>query len=589
MNKAVFQRLIKAPPEDSKRRYVFLNDNREICTSIAAVGFSSVYIAQQEQQDAFFTAEGFGDYIREKSNTGTYLMDYVFVLACYRKKMNDTLEAALSANLLEYRSGAYTLFRDREYLGKYEYQDELEKVLSQYVNRFEGPAETSVNKDQFIKTDPNGKKIGIAEKKMVDFIIESLEFFVVNEIVYIYHDGVYREDRRGIELKAYIQSLLYSEDISFRRVNGVFSLLIEQQAVQKEYEELNAYPDHWINFKNGFFDVKEFKLHKHSPKYLALNQIPHDLKPDVRDKLEEIGKETIRFLNTAVPDKGDQVMLFQFIGYCMTKGTSLQKFMILKGTGGTGKSSVIHAIQNLIGTDNITSMSLQNLTQRFYPSMLRGKLLNACADIESGALQNVAEIKKATGEDLLVYERKGTDPTMFQSYAKLLFSANQIPLNMDEKSDAFYRRMLILVMDQKPEEPDLDLDDKLAAEVDYLIWQAIGGLRMLYEKGQFSETPRSREEVEKLHRAADTVKAFMDECTELQEGSRIKQGLLYEKYVLYCKGYGRRACGSGSFYRTLDEKGYAIRRRNDGRYVLDITLKDDGFLDLEDGNTPFEA
>ena len=92
---------------------------------------------------------------------------------------------------------------------------------------------------------------------------------------------------------------------------------------------------------------------------------------------------------------------------------------------------------------------MEDLTQRFYPSQLRGKLLNACADISAQALTSIDTIKKATGEDLLIYERKGADATTFRSYAKLLFSANQIPLNLDEKSDALYRRMLILVMDRK--------------------------------------------------------------------------------------------------------------------------------------------
>jgi len=585
MNKAIFEKLIKGPPKDARKRYIFINDNAEICKAILTVGFSCVYI-NRNQVEGVHTVESFTECVRNKANMGTSMMDYVFVLACLRKKTNDTIEQTLKANQLEYKVGAYTLFRDKEYLANYDRQDDLEKALNAYINRFEGPHEMEVDKEQFIKRNPDGRETGIMEKKLVDYIIESVSFFVVGTIVYIYHDGVFREDDNGIELKGIIQSLLYDKYINYRTINGVFRLLIEQQQVQKRYEDLNAYPNHWINFRNGFFDVKEQKLHGHSPKYLAINQIPHELNLKIQDEIEEYGYDTIRFLNHAIPDKADQDMLFQYIGYCMTKDTCMQRFMILKGTGGTGKSSVIKMIQNIIGLENTSSMSLQNLGQRFYPSQLRGKLLNACADIESGALLNVAEIKKATGEDLLIYERKGTDPTTFRSYAKLLFSANQIPLNMDEKSDAFYRRMLILVMDQKPAQKDLELDRKLEAEIDYSIWMALAGLKILYLEGGFRETARSREEVDKLHRAADTVKAFMDECTERQQGAKIKQGLLYEKYEEYCKGYGRRAYGKNSFYRTLEEKGYILKHRNDGRYVLDVTLRDDGFIDLGDEDPP---
>ena len=191
---------------------------------------------------------------------------------------------------------------------------------------------------------------------------------------------------------------------------------------------------------------------------------------------------------------------------------------------------MISVIRNIIGLENTSGISMEDLTQRFYPSQLRGKLLNACADISAQALTSIDTIKKATGEDLLIYERKGADATTFRSYAKLLFSANQIPLNLDEKSDALYRRMLILVMDRKPKKVDLELDAKLAAELDWWIWQAIYALKTLYAEGKFRESAGCKEEVEAAG-AADTVKAFMDECTRRQQGTEIKRTVLYEQYT----------------------------------------------------------
>lgn len=588
MNKKIFDKMIRTPPKDLRQKYIFINDNKAICESILTVGFNCLYICQKS--DVFFDVEALVQYIRDRSNTGTCLLEYVFVLSCFRKKTNDMIEHALQSNQLEYKVGAYTLFKDKDYLGKYEFQDELEKVLAGYVNRYEGPDEVAIDKEQFIKRNADGKETGIMEKALVDFIMETVSFFVVNAVVYIYHGGVYQEDIKGIEMKAIIQSLLYDRYINYRTINGVYQLLIEQRQVQRKFEELNAYPDHWINFRNGMFDVKEGRFMKHHPKYLSVNQIPHELNLKAREKLDEIGVETVRFMQQAIPDGTDQMMLYQYIGYCMTKDTCMQKFMIIKGPGGTGKSSVISVIQYIVGTENVSGISMQNLTQRFYPAQLRGKLLNACADISSDSLTSVDVIKQATGEDLLMYERKGMDAnTFFRSYAKLLFSANQIPLNLDEKSDALYRRMMILVMDKKPKEIDLELDKKLMDEVDYLIWQGIGALRLLYQEGKFRESVGSRNEVEKLHRAADTIKAFMDECTEPQQGYYMKRELLYENYCEYCKGYGRKAHGPSSFYRNLEDKGYVLKRRNDGRYVLDIRFKEDDFAEVDsDDPVPFQ-
>lgn len=588
MNKAIFDKMVKAPPKSLRQKYIFINDNRAICQAILTVGFNCLYMSQREEE--YFSPESLSEFIRDKLNTGTDMMDYIFVLSCFRKRTNDALEYTFKSNQLEYKVGAYTLFKDKDYLGKYEYQDELEKALSGYINRYEGPDEVAVDKEQFVKRNADGRECGILEKRIVDYLVETVNFFVVSSVVYIYHDGVYREDTKGIEMKSMIQSLLYDKYINYRNINGVYQLLIEQRQVQRRFEDLNAYPDHWINFQNGFFDVKAGKIYKHHPKYLAINQIPHALNLKAREHLDEIGVETMKFLSHAIPDPKDQAMLFQYIGYCMTKDTCMQKFMIIKGVGGTGKSSVISVIQHIVGDENVSGISLQDLSQRFYPSQLRGKLLNACADISSDALQNVDTIKKATGEDMLMYERKGMDAnTLFRSYAKLIFSANQIPLNLDEKSDALYRRMLILVMNRKPDKIDLELDEKLKREVDYLIWQAVGSLKILYQNGRFTESIGSREEVEKLHRAADAVKAFMDECTERQQGTDIKRELLYEKYCEYCKGYGRRPHGPSSFYRNIEDKGYIMKRRSSGRYVTDVTFKEDDFVDLDTGEpVPFQ-
>ena len=64
-----------------------------------------------------------------------------------------------------------------------------------------------------------------------------------------------------------------------------------------------------------------------------------------------------------------------------------------------------------MGADNCSGVSLQDLNERFFPSMLYGKLVNACVDISSEAMMQVDNIKKATGEDIMICEKKNKDPT----------------------------------------------------------------------------------------------------------------------------------------------------------------------------------
>lgn len=582
MNEKIISGLIRKRPASPDKSYIFVHDNIAICQAIVVVGHMSLYISRSG--GGYFTAESFCDWIRDTTNTGTELSEYTFVLACDRKKTNDLLEETLKNNQIPYKTNGYILFRGKEYLAKYEKQDELEKALDAYIARYEGTDDNpaAVDQNQFCTFARDGRVNGIKDIAVVRYLMDTLCMFVMDREIYLYQDGCYYLDQDGIKVKAVISSLIPERYITFRVLSAVYNLLIEQQELQKTMEELNAYPPWWINFQNGMFDVREMKLHKHKPEYLSINQIPHKLDMEIRKNMEEAGKTTIQFLNDAMPDRTDQITLWQYIGYSMTRDTRFQRFMIIRGIGGTGKSKVINLIQDIVGAANCSGISLQALNERFYPSMLQGMLLNACADISSDALMQVDNIKKATGEDVMICERKGRDPVPFRSYAKLIFSANKIPLNLDEKSNAFYRRLLILEMNNKPKKKDLELGEKLQAEIGYSIWMAVGALKKLYNDGEFTESTMAKERVEDLYRAADTVKAFVDECLERQQGSKISRSLLYEKYKQYCENCGRKYHSPNPFFKSLEEKGFLYKRTASERCFLNVTLKDDGFLPLEE-------
>nr|WP_182435750.1 phage/plasmid primase, P4 family [Clostridium sp. AM45-5] len=582
MNEKIISGLIRKRPASPDKSYIFVHDNIAICQAIVVVGHMSLYISRSG--GGYFTAESFCDWIRDTTNTGTELSEYTFVLACDRKKTNDLLEETLKNNQIPYKTNGYILFRGKEYLAKYEKQDELEKALDAYIARYEGTDDNpaAVDQNQFCTFARDGRVNGIKDIAVVRYLMDALCMFVMDREIYLYQDGCYYLDQDGIKIKAVISALIPERYITFRVLSAVYNLLIEQQELQKTMEELNAYPPWWINFQNGMFDVREMKLHKHKPEYLSINQIPHKLDMEIRKNMEEAGKTTIQFLNDAMPDRTDQITLWQYIGYSMTRDTRFQRFMIIRGIGGTGKSKVINLIQDIVGAANCSGISLQALNERFYPSMLQGMLLNACADISSDALMQVDNIKKATGEDVMICERKGRDPVPFRSYAKLIFSANKIPLNLDEKSNAFYRRLLILEMNNKPKKKDLELGEKLQAEIGYSIWMAVGALKKLYNDGEFTESTMAKERVEDLYRAADTVKAFVDECLERQQGSKISRSLLYEKYKQYCENCGRKYHSPNPFFKSLEEKGFLYKRTASERSFLNVTLKDDGFLPLEE-------
>ena len=91
------------------------------------------------------------------------------------------------------------------------------------------------------------------------------------------------------------------------------------------------------------------------------------------------GGEVIRsYLATSLPDPQEQQMFWEYAGYCMTTDTQMQKFLMLTGNGGTGKTILIDLVQKLVGIENCSNIPIQDLNQRFYATGMFGKLLNAC-------------------------------------------------------------------------------------------------------------------------------------------------------------------------------------------------------------------
>lgn len=591
MYKNIFQLYLGKAPEQIQEKYIFLVDNKELANSIFLCGLRTIAILDYAEDGNYFTTDSFLEYMRSVAYSGTFRMDYEYVTACSSKKMNQKLEAYFASEALKFHSG-WRLFWQKEYLERVEYNDELKELLEDYINRLEGPAAKAADADlsRFHRMNDKGEVIGVFDARIVEYLIETLPMFIMNRMPYLYRGGYYCEDIFGIETRYRIQQLIYPEFVKSGTIARVYELLINQPRLQKQYTDLNNYPWHWINFRNGYFDAVTWQMYGHDPKYYSLNQVPFEFDPD-----KPAGQDRLitSFLSQALPDPADQETFWQYLGYCMTVDTGFQKFLMIKGPGSTGKSVLVDLIEYIIGAANCVSISLQDLNKRFYATSLFGKLLNACADIPSTAMQNIDVLKKAVGEDSVLYERKGQDPTKFRSYAKLVFSANEMPLNLDDKTNAYYRRLLVLEMNRvvPVEKRDRMLREKLKGDTDYILYYAVKALQRLYANGTFTVSSRGEACVEELYRNSDSVKAFLDDTIVKRKGSRINRSRMYREYEDYCKENDRQAHGKTAFFRLMQDKGYYLKKTAEGIFYLDVDFASSNteFVPVSPGDEiPFE-
>ena len=423
----------------------------------------------------------------------------------------------------------------------------------------------------------NGKPSKPYDLEIRDYIKQHYSYFFMGGVPYIYQPekGYYKQDLTETVLKSIITGLIYPVFATAQTVNALYLFLKIDAERQRNFEQCNQYPSHWIVFKNGCYDAKTGEMHEHSPEHYALNSIPHEFHPEKPSPAASIVDE---WLDHVAPDEQDREMFLRYCGYCLTRDTRQQYFLILTGPGGNGKSVILQVLEALVGAENRSAVPLEHMGKQFAIAGLFGKLLNSCGDIKAGVLDDATIIKQIAGEDTIRVEYKKKDAFFPKLYAKLIFSANDIPLVPNERSDGYWRKLLVLRINKPPENPRPDFTEHLLTHSAYFLRLCVEALGRMYADGRIKASDNSIAEVQALRNESDTTQCFINEhCIKGLERSVLRSDL-YPAYAAYCSFEKRTALGKHTFFKTLRSKGFSEIKSNGVMVVKGLALSDEPLL-----------
>ena len=255
----------------------------------------------------------------------------------------------------------------------------------------------------------------------------------------------------------------------------------------------------------------------------------------------------------------------EFIGYCLIPSNKGQRMMVIKGSGGEGKSQIGVVLSRLFGC-NMKDGSIGKISEnRFARADLENRLLMVDDDLNMNALPKTNYIKSiVTAEAKMDVERKGIQSYQSDIYARFLCFGNGALTALYDHSDGFWRRQLVLTTKDRPanREDDPFLVEALSAELEgILLWCLEGLQRLLRNSYKFTVSPKAAANLETIKRNSNNILDFLDSegYFRYKADFSISSKDLYEIYKLWCED---NACHPVSAARLSSEVSQNAVRLN---------------------------
>ena len=296
--------------------------------------------------------------------------------------------------------------------------------------------------------------------------------------------------------------------------------------------------EHVIPLANGDLHIGKgdwvFRLgeKKHSPYRLSVNYVPSEKPTPLFNK----------WLNDVFAPE-DIPTVQEIMGYCLVPTTAAGEAFFIVGDGEAGKSGLGTILMGILGNASVSVETQQLVTKQFQIAEVEHKLLAYDDDLGSAALTETGLLKKLiTADTPIRAERKYCDPHQFNSYCRILASANFMLSSLYDDSNGFFRRLHPILV--KPKAPDRKVINKfyeliLEQEREQIFKWALIGLRRVIANGwKITWSERSRNYMKANKSSAIHFEDFFNETCEAAENADTTSAELKKLYSKWCTDNG---------------------------------------------------
>ena len=341
---------------------------------------------------------------------------------------------------------------------------------------------------------------------------------------------------------------------SQRMIPTFMKALYEGVAFNLAYNRKQIVPEDevWLNMPNGTLVLRKdgsVTLREHRKEDLFFYTLNYAYDAQAECPMWH------KFLDRVLPEVESQLVLAEFIGYCLMKSHNLEKMLWFYGEGLNGKSVTLEIIEALLGSRNVSFLSLCDLTNdEVKRAGIEHKMLNISH--ESGKDINANVLKQLTSGERVIIKHLYLDPRETDSYGKFVAAFNVLP--RAEITFGYFRRLIILpyLVTIPTEEIDRQLTKKLKQELSGIMNWVLQAIPQLMTRREFSSSESCEKALDQYRLQSDNVRLFVSEQCEKSEFTT--QALEIDNaYRNYCFSSSLKPIGKNKFYERLEKLDYA--------------------------------
>ncbi|MCK5581810.1 MAG: primase C-terminal domain-containing protein [Candidatus Omnitrophica bacterium] len=315
-----------------------------------------------------------------------------------------------------------------------------------------------------------------------------------------------------------------------------------------------------IAMKNGLLDITDSLnpiLLPHSPEYFTFNYLPYDYDPTAKCPTFDLlmgqyfkckeEDEIAGFLEYADMEAYNNLLCW--MKKYVLHDTSSHRMLMLFGETRSGKSTLGRIIQELIGSNNTTSVSMNSLANGFGLEPLLGKCLAIAWDAKlsgrSSDANRITELLKSlSGEDGIIINRKNKPMISVDKLPiNILIICNELPYLGDSSGALSGRLNFLKTSGSFFGKEDPSFENKVIAEELPGIFNKV----LAASEGVIPEHPKSISIRRNFERLSNPFKGFADDFCIQDSECYIPKDWLYLYYCLWCQDQGRKSKNRQSF------------------------------------------